>query len=1222
MVAPAYLFIIVLLYILLLFALAYYAEKRELAGRSIVNNPYIYSLSLAVYCTSWTFYGSVGRASASGLFFLPIYLGPTVMVALWPVFLRKVIRIAKANGITTISDLLALRYGRSLTLSILVTVAAVAGVVPYIGLQLKAITTTFVIISGKTLWSDTAGLFIAFLLGAFTIMFGARRLNLSERHGGLVFAIAFESIVKLAAFLMVGAFVTFVLFDGFSDLFGHIRASGHSRLLSVGESVQTGYSEWFALFFLAMMAIVFLPRQFHMAVVENYNDRHLRKAAWLFPLYLLIINIFVLPVAFGGVLLEGNSGRPDSYVLDLPLHHGARYLAVIAFLGGFSAATGMVIVESLALSTMVMNSLVMPVLFRLQNIPQFPGLVLNIKRLVILGLILLGYIFAVTIGPGESLVEIGLKSFEAVALFAPSFILGLYWKKGNKKGAVAGLAAGFLIWFYTVMVPVLLKTGIIDSAGIIGLMAGSELFNPHALFGVSGLGKWGHTLFWSLLVNLVLYVGVSLSTRQSKEEELQSLVFVESYPGPAEDLHGGSYTVGDIEDILTHYLGTATARTAIEGFLSGRKKKRDELSARDLAELRDEAERTLSGATGPSMAAIIFENRFVLTEKERRDITDSIKTASESLRHSRRELAEVNKKLEYRAEIENLIATISIQFINLPPEDIAKGMVSALSTIGEFAGAEHGFAVLLSRDRASVDRIFEWHGEGIDPAIQTLRGFSVDSFKWWMEKLDKFGYLVIPRVSDLPAEALPEMEMLRSRSIRSLVAVLMVYSDSLVGFLGLDSGRKDKVWMEEDLAILQMLGVVFVNALERKRTEESVRELEEQFRQSQKMESIGTLTGGIAHDFNNILTAISGFGNLLKEKIQVDDTGRTYLEHVLSASERAAGLVQSLLAFSRKQATNPKPVDLNAIVRKTEKLLERLIGEDVELKTIIADCDLTVMADGGQIEQVLMNLATNARDAMPQGGLLTIETGTIIIGVKYLERHFLVKPGTYALISVSDTGTGMDEGTKARLFEPFFTTKESGKGTGLGLSMVYGTVKQHNGHINVYSEPGRGTTFRIYLPLIKAEKTIDEREAVPELKGGLETVLVAEDEEDVREFVKEALAGYGYQVIAASDGEEAVRLYMENRDKIQVVLFDVIMPKKNGREAYEEIKKATPKVKAVFMSGYPAATVSRQNILDKGMVFISKPMTCNELLTKVREALDGPGGSVDKETGERDVNGK
>ena len=378
------------------------------------------------------------------------------------------------------------------------------------------------------------------------------------------------------------------------------------------------------------------------------------------------------------------------------------------------------------------------------------------------------------------------------------------------------------------------------------------------------------------------------------------------------------------------------------------------------------------------------------------------------------------------------------------------------------------------------------------------------------------------------------------------------------------------------------------------------RKLETQLLQAQKMEAVGQLAGGIAHDFNNILTAMIGYGHLLKMKLKEEDPLRSYADHILSLSDRAANLTQSLLAFSRKQIMNPRPVNLNEIIKRIDHLLSRIIGEDIQLQTMLSEKDLIVMADPGQIEQVLMNLATNARDAMPEGGLLTIGTETVAIDHEFIKEHGFGKEGEYALISLTDTGAGMDRETREKIFEPFFTTKEVGKGTGLGLSMVYGIIKQHEGYINVYSEPGRGTTFRIYLPLIEAKAEEIKPEVIQPIETGTETVLLAEDETAVREFTKKMLEEYGYKVITAIDGQDAINKFKAHKNEIQLVLLDVIMPNRNGKEAYEEIKKIRPDIKVLFMSGYPADIIQKHDIIEKGFAYIEKPASPTKLLRKIK----------------------
>jgi Na+/proline symporter len=416
-------------YLGVLFAIAFYGDKRADAGTSIINNPTIYALSLAVYATSWTFYGSVGRAAVSGVGFLTIYLGPTLMAALWWVVLRKIIRISKTNRITSIADFVASRYGKSALLGGLVTVVAVVGVVPYIALQLKAVSTSFTVLmhypdivtrrdDAGPLWADTT-LYISLLLATFTILFGTRHLDAAERHEGMVAAIAFESLVKLLAFIAVGVFVTFGMYDGFGDLFQRAQAVPSLQALlpldsGTGRAAGATFGSWASLIFLSMMSILFLPRQFQIAVVENVNETHLKRAVWLLPLYLLIINIFVLPIAFGGIMhFPGGGVDADMFVLALPMREHHQALALLVFIGGLSAATGMIIVETIALSTMVCNDLVMPLLLRLKRLrlserANLSGLLLNIRRSAIVLLMLLGYAYFRLAGEAYARVSIGL----------------------------------------------------------------------------------------------------------------------------------------------------------------------------------------------------------------------------------------------------------------------------------------------------------------------------------------------------------------------------------------------------------------------------------------------------------------------------------------------------------------------------------------------------------------------------------------------------------------------------------------------------------------------------------------------------------------------------------------------------------------------------------------------------------------------------------------------
>jgi PAS domain S-box-containing protein len=381
------------------------------------------------------------------------------------------------------------------------------------------------------------------------------------------------------------------------------------------------------------------------------------------------------------------------------------------------------------------------------------------------------------------------------------------------------------------------------------------------------------------------------------------------------------------------------------------------------------------------------------------------------------------------------------------------------------------------------------------------------------------------------------------------------------------------------------------------------RKLENQLYQAQKMEAIGTLAGGVAHDFNNILSAIVGYASLLQMKLGLENPLSGYVGQVLDATERAGVLTKSLLAFSRKQVVEMLPVDLNEVVGGFQKILERLIGEDIAVQLSCSPAPLVVEADKGQLEQVLMNLATNARDAMPHGGVFRIAITSIVIDGTNTAAYAISVPGAYACLTVSDTGTGMDAAVLEHIFEPFFTTKDLHKGTGLGLSIVYGIVARHGGAVKVYSEPGQGTVFKIYLPLSCREMRHDGPEVAALLPRGNETILLVEDEENVRVVSAALLKEFGYTVVEAIDGEDGLRAFRENLDTVALVISDLIMPKMNGREAFEEMKRLRPGLKVIFTSGYTADIITQKGLLDQGAAFITKPLNPVELLKKIREVL-------------------
>ncbi|APV51827.1 histidine kinase [Betaproteobacteria bacterium GR16-43] len=608
-------------YIGLLFAIAFYADRRADAGRSVIANPWIYSLSLAVYATAWTFYGSVGRAASDGVGFLPIYIGPTLMIVLWWLVVRKMIRIAKLNRTTSLADFVAARYGRSALIGGLVTVIAVIGILPYISLQLKAISTSFQILmeypqivmpakaGALSVMQDTA-FYVALFLAMFTIAFGTRQLDAAERHEGMVAAIAFESIVKLVAFLAVGVFVTFVMYDGPGDIFERAaRRPDLAALMTPFGGAAGGYASWVWLTVLSMMAIMFLPRQFQVAVIENVDERHVKRAMWVFPLYMLAINLFVLPIAIGGLLHFPDNVDADTFVLTLPMARGNEALALLVFIGGLSAATGMVIVETIALSTMVCNDLVMPLVLRLRKYRlaerDLSTLLLDIRRAAIVAILMMGYFYYLLAGEAYALVSIGLISFSAVAQFGPVMIGGLYWKGATRAGALTGLTAGFLVWTYTLLLPAFAKSGWLGF-GIEFLERGPfgiELLRPTQLFGLTGLDQITHAMIWSFIANVGLYIGVSVLGRQSAAEHAQATLFVDVYKQTGERglQWRGTASASSLQTLLGRFQGPARAAELFSAYARERGLKSVEELEGD-AELVRYAELQLAGTIGAASA--------------------------------------------------------------------------------------------------------------------------------------------------------------------------------------------------------------------------------------------------------------------------------------------------------------------------------------------------------------------------------------------------------------------------------------------------------------------------------------------------------------------------------------------------------------------------------------------------------------------------------------------
>jgi Na+/proline symporter/nitrogen-specific signal transduction histidine kinase len=657
-----------LAYVAFLFAVAFIGDIYARKGSAgWLQSPVIYTLSISLYCSSWTFYGAVGSAARNGIEFATIYLGPTLVFVGWWVLLRKMVRIGRLHRITSIADMISSRYGKSGTLAALVTVIAVIVITPYIALQLKAVTTSFQVISNSG--TDVLSGFphsqpdfrVAFWIAAgmafFTILFGTRNIDANERHHGVVAAIAVEAVVKLVALLAVGLLVVWGLGNHATEMFGRVTP-GNLHVTSVFGP------RWITQTFLAAAAVICLPRQFQMMIVECPDERHLRTASWMFPLYMLLICLFVLPIAIAGLNFLPEGSNPDMFVLTLPIWAGQESFALLAFLGGFSSATSMVIVCSIALSTMVSNHIIMPIALRLPWVTleasgDIRRFLLYSRRISIILILLLGFLDFRLSAQSEALASIGLISFAGVAQFLPALIAGLFWRQATARGAIWGLTGGFLIWVYTLFLPSF-RGGLILAQNDVGFRLWNHpLLLPHALFGMEGVDPVVHGTFWSMTVNIVLLVLVSLLRGQKPLERLQSTLFVDVFRTPPADTSrfvNRSATRYDLNVLAQRILGSDEAYLLFQDAEQRHSLERDQSLADDA--FISELERKLAGSIGAASARAmisqvvigetisLYELMKIADETQRmRDYSHRLEEKSLQLEATAGQLKEANKRL-------------------------------------------------------------------------------------------------------------------------------------------------------------------------------------------------------------------------------------------------------------------------------------------------------------------------------------------------------------------------------------------------------------------------------------------------------------------------------------------------------------------------------------------------------------------------------------------------
>ena len=671
--------VISLAYLGALFLIAHLIDKNARKGRHFIKYKWVYALSIPVYCTAWTYYGSVGKAVSDGWEFLTTYIGPLLTIPLWWIVVRKLIRICEVQRISTLPDLISSRYGKSVLLSVLASVFIIAGIIPYISIQLKSITSSFEILAYGTYQESNLGtlffndfaFYLSLILAAFIIVFVFRSIETTDKHYGMMGAIAIDSVVKLIAFLAVGIFVTYGIFNGFGDLFNRASPDLAEKFQKIPESKSY---DWFFLLLLSMSAILLLPRQFQVTVAENVDEKHIKTAEWVFPLYLFLINIFVVPIALAGKQVLPETIDPDSYVLALPLMGGVDWLALLTFIGGFSAATGMIIVSTISLSMIASNNIFVPLLLkRIEETKLFTHLPLRSRRLSVFVILLLAYLYYKLIADQYSIVSIGLISFAAIIQFVPSVIGALYWKDANKKGAIAGLVVGFLIWGFTLVVPTIVATGVLSPDIMTEGLFGIKWLRPQSLFGSSFSPITNGTL-WSLFFNVTLFMFISLLTSQSAKERNMAEVYVDifDYSNQSDEhlVWKGELVHKDLILLSENLLGKERTNQLVTEY-------EQQYGAIDHQKMNDARlvnfiERQLSGAVGSASSRMLVAS---VAKEEEIEINDVVRLLKETT-----EISMLNEALKSKST-ELIHRTDELETANVRLKNIDKEKDDFISTV-------------------------------------------------------------------------------------------------------------------------------------------------------------------------------------------------------------------------------------------------------------------------------------------------------------------------------------------------------------------------------------------------------------------------------------------------------------------------------------------------------------------------------------------------------------
>jgi PAS domain S-box-containing protein len=1105
------LLLVSLAYVALLFGVAYFGDRRPLYPSRAWLRPIVYSLALAVYCSSWTFYGAVGSATRDGLSYLPIYLGPILLFLVFVSFFERLVLIAKEQNITSIADFIASRYGKYQPLAVAVTVIAIVAAIPYIALQFKAVAMSIEVLSGSTgvaaaeYWFTDSAFYVALLLAVFSILFGTREISATEHHHGMMLAIALESLVKLVAFVAVGVFAIWVL-GGLPEVRPLPRVEGPDArgLLPAGFLAQT---------VLAFAAIFCLPRQFQVGVVECEDPQDVRRARWLFPAYLIIISVLVVPIAVAGLTLAaGQSVHPDSFVLWLPLRFGHNELALFAYIGGFSAATGMVIVASVALATMISNDLVMPALLRIRRLKldqrqDISSIVLAVRRISILLMALLAFLYYRSSTEGQYLANLGLLAFVAVAQFAPAIIGGMYWRGASKAGAMGGLVAGFLVCAYTLLVPSLAGSGYLPMAIVTEGPWGMTWLKPQALFHLEGWDPITHGTFWSLLINIAFFVFLSLRYRPSVEERLRALPFLEPHalrPAAAAAALPGRASVGDLWSLAERIVGERGAARAFTEYAETQAKPLNRSDPANRA-LFQHTERLIAGAIGATSARRMLTSALRGTGMEIGEVVSLLDETSQELRFNRELLA---------ATMENISQGISVVDADLH---------------------------LVAWNRRYLE-LFDY------PAGMVYVGRPVEDLIRYNAERGECG------PGDVEEHVRKRVEYMRRGSphvferVRPDGTVIEMRGRPMPGggFVTTFTDVTDYKRVERELREINETLELRVA----ERTAELSLALEAQRSAKQEAEAANLsktrFLAAASHDLLQPMNAARLFVSALRAQEIGDPEVAKLVARVDNSLRAAEELLDGLLDISRLDSGAMRP-EWSSF--RVDELLEALreqfapLAASRGLEFRVLRCGASVRSDRRLLRRILQNFLANA--------LRYTRRGRVLLGVRR-------RPGSIEF-QVCDTGPGIPADQRPVIFEEFHRGDSPSpwgeKGLGLGLSICDRIARMLDHALDFRSTPGRGSLFSVRVPLAAAPappRSIRLTAQPPGLPAGMH-VLCLDNDRSILEGMAELLGRWGVCVDMAERVDEALALARARRHDVLLVDFH-LHDRMDGLEAMAALR--------------------------------------------------------------------